>query len=140
MMQHKFILLIALFLIRVPAFANIYGAIRGVVHDPQHRPIQGTMVMLRAKTSDWGTSVTTDSTGQFQFNAVPLGEYSVSVASPGFEQTAQDVTVISGTVPVVHFLLKVAATNSTVTVSATPQVAPTDSAPPITRLDLPDIH
>src|ERR1700719_4865675 len=90
------------------AFANDYGAVRGVVHDPQHRPIQNTMVMLKAKSSDWAKSVTTDSTGGFQFNAIPLGDYSVSVASQGFAQTSQDVTVISGSVPVVHFLLKVA--------------------------------
>ncbi len=31
------------------ALANDYGAIRGVVHDPQHRPVQGAMVMLKAK-------------------------------------------------------------------------------------------
>ena len=123
-----------------PALANIYGGIRGVVHDPQHRPIEGTMVMLKAKSSDWGKSVTTDATGEFQFNAIPLGEYSVSVASQGFAQTAQDVTVISGTVPVVHFLLKVATTNSSVTVSAAPLVAPTDSATPITLVDRLDIQ
>ena len=140
MMRHKFILTCTLLLATVPAFANIYGGIRGVVHDPQHRPIQGTMVMLKAKSSDWGKSVTTDATGEFQFNAVPLGEYSVSVASPGFAQTAQDVTVISGTVPVVHFLLKVATTNTNVTVSAAPEIAPTDSATPITLVDRLDIQ
>jgi TonB dependent receptor-like, beta-barrel/Carboxypeptidase regulatory-like domain/TonB-dependent Receptor Plug Domain len=132
--------LICTLLTSLPALANIYGAMRGIVHDPQHRPIQGTMVMLKAKSSDWGKSVTTDATGEFQFNAVPLGEYSVSVASPGFEQTAQDVTVISGTVPVVHFLLKVATTNTNVTVSAAPVVAPTDSATPITLVDRLDIQ
>jgi hypothetical protein len=140
MTRPKLLLLCTLLLTSLPALANIYGAIRGVVHDPQHRPIQGTMVMLKAKSSDWGKSVTTDATGEFQFNAVPLGEYSVSVASPGFEQTAQDVTVISGTVPVVHFLLKVAATNTNVTVSAAPEVAPTDSATPITLVDRLDIQ
>jgi hypothetical protein len=129
----------ALLLISPAAFANIYGAIRGVVHDPQHRPIQDAMVMLRAKSSDWAKSVTTGATGEFQLNAVPLGDYSVSVASQGFAQTSQDVTVISGSVPVVHFLLKVATANSNVTVSAAPEVAPTDSATPITlvsRLDI----
>jgi hypothetical protein len=135
MTRPKLLLICALLLTSVPALANIYGAIRGVVHDPQHRPVQDTMVMLKAKSSDWGKSVTTDATGEFQFNAVPLGAYSVSVASPGFEQTAQEVTVVSGTVPVVHFLLKVAATNTSVTVSAAPEVAPTDSATPITLVD-----
>jgi outer membrane receptor protein involved in Fe transport len=140
MTRHKLLLICALFLPAVAALANIYGAIRGVVHDPQHRPIEGTMVMLKAKSSDWGKSVTTDATGEFQFNAVPLGEYSVSVASPGFAQTAQDVTVISGSVPVVHFLLKVASTNTQVTVSAAPEIAPTDSATPITLVDRLDIQ
>jgi hypothetical protein len=121
------------------AFANVYGAIRGVVHDPQHRPIQDTMVMLKAKSSDWAKSVTTDANGEFQLNAVPLGEYSVSVASQGFAQISQDVTVISGSVPVVHFLLQVAATKENITVSESPAVVATDSATPttlISRLDI----
>src|ERR1700676_3189600 len=139
MNRPKFLALAALLLLGPAAFANIYGAIRGVVHDPQHRPIQNAMVMLKAKSSDWAKSVTTDATGEFQFNAIPLGDYSVSVASQGFAQTSQDVTVISGSVPVVHFLLKVATANANVTVSARPEVAPTDSATPTTlvsRLDI----
>ncbi|HKM46186.1 MAG TPA: carboxypeptidase-like regulatory domain-containing protein, partial [Terriglobales bacterium] len=134
------LLAFATFLLLAPAaFANIYGAVRGVVHDPQHRPIQDAMVMLKAKSSDWAKSVTTNATGEFQFNAVPLGDYSVSVASQGFAQTSEDVTVISGTVPVVHFQLQVASANEKVIVSASPAVVSTDSATPTTlvsRLDI----
>ncbi|MFZ0360664.1 MAG: TonB-dependent receptor, partial [Terriglobales bacterium] len=114
-------------------------AVRGVVHDPQHRPIQDAMVMLKAKSSEWSKSVTTDASGQFQLNAVPLGEYSVSVASQGFAQTAQNVIVISGSVPVVHFQLQVAMANEKVLVSDTPAVVATDSFTPttlISRLDI----
>src|ERR1700704_2830221 len=139
MTRPKFIAFAALLFLAPAAFANIYGAIRGVVHDPQHRPIENAMVMLKAKSSDWAKSVTTDATGEFQFNAVPLGDYSVSVASQGVGQTSQDVTLISGTVPVVHFLLKVATTNANVTVSASPAVVGTDSATPptlVSRLDI----
>ena len=125
------LILIAI-LIAPAAFANVYGAVRGVVHDPQHRPIQDAMVMLRAKSSDWAKSVTTGANGEFQLNAVPLGEYSVSVASKGFAQTAQDVTVISGSVPVVHFQLQVASANEKVTVSGAPAVVATDSFTPTT--------
>jgi len=132
------LILIAILIARA-AFANVYGAVRGVVHDPQHRPIQDAMVMLRAKSSEWAKSVTTGANGEFQFNAVPLGEYSVSVASRGFAQTAQDVTVISGSVPVVHFLLQVASANEKVTVSGEPAAVATDSFTPTTlvsRLDI----
>jgi len=133
---------LALFLLLingVVALAGIYGAIRGVVHDPQHRPVQDAMVMLKSKTSEWRKSVTTDASGEFQLNAVPLGDYSVSIASQGFVQTSQDVTVISGTVPVVHFQLQVASANENVTVSAAPEVVAIDSATPTTlvsRLDI----
>ncbi len=132
------LILIAI-LIAPAAFANDYGAVRGVVHDPQHRPIQDAMVMLKAKSSDWAKSVTTGANGEFQLNAVPVGEYSVGVASKGFAQTAQDVTVISGSVPVVHFLLQVASANEKVTVSGAPAVVATDSFTPTTlvsRLDI----
>ncbi len=139
MTRLKLLAFAALLSIAPAAFANIYGAIRGVVHDPQHRPIENAMVMLKAKSSEWAKSVTTDATGEFQFNAVPLGDYSVSVASQGFAQTSQEVTVISGTVPVVHFQLQVASASEKVSVSASPAVVATDSATPTTlvsRLDI----
>ena len=132
-------IVLALLLTGISAFANVYGAIRGIVHDPQHRPVQGAMVMLKAKSSDWGKATTTDADGEFQFNAVALGDYSVTVASQGFAQTAQDVTVISGTVPVAHFQLHVASAHEQVTVSAAQAVVSTDSATPITLVDSLDI-
>ncbi|MFZ3263398.1 MAG: TonB-dependent receptor [Terriglobales bacterium] len=133
------ILIVAVLVVPSAAFGDVYGAIRGVVHDPEHRPIQDAMVMLKAKSSDWAKSVTTNANGEFQLNAVPLGDYSVSVASKGFAQTTEDVTVISGSVPVIHFQLPIAVANEKLTVSATGAVAPTDSFTPTTlvsRLDI----
>lgn len=121
------------------ASATIFGSVRGIVHDPQHRPVQGAMVMLRANTSDWAKTAKTDAEGQFSLNAVPLGDYTVSVASPGFEQTEQSVVVMSGSEPVVHFQLVVASTKETINVVATPETVATDSATPTTlvsRLDI----
>jgi hypothetical protein len=140
MTRTNFLAFAALLLIAPAIFANDYGAIRGVVHDPQHRPISNTMVMLNAKSSDWAKSVTTDATGQFQFNAVPLGEYSVSVASQGFAQASENVTVTSGTVPVLHFQLQLALTNEKVSVAATPDVVATDSATPTTLISQGEIE
>lgn len=139
MSRFKLLAFASLLLLPPVAFANVYGAVRGVVHDPQHRPIQDAMVMLKAKSSEWAKSVTTDATGQFQVNVVPLGDYSVSVASQGFAQISQDVTVISGTVPVVHFQLQVASAKEQIIVSDSSAVVATDSATPTTlvsRLDI----
>jgi hypothetical protein len=122
------------------AFANIYGAVRGIVHDPQHRPVQGAMVMLKSKDADTTRSATTDANGEFQINAVALGDYTLSVAGKGFEQAAQDVTVISGTVPVAHFQLSLATAHEKVTVSAQAAVVSTDSATPVTMVNSLDIQ
>src|SRR5256886_1472023 len=116
-------------------FATIFGSVRGIIHDPQHRPLQGAMVMLRANSSDWAKSTNTDENGEFVFNAVPIGEYTVTVAAPSFTQISQMVTVGSATEPVLHLALKVAAKGETVNVSGTPEVGPTDSATPTTLVD-----
>jgi Carboxypeptidase regulatory-like domain/TonB dependent receptor/TonB-dependent Receptor Plug Domain len=134
------ILLAALLLVGIAAFATVFGSVRGIVHDPQHRPVQGAMVMLHAKSSDWSKSATTDSNGEFQFMAVSLGEYTVSVASTGFAQTAQTVTVESGTQPVLHYQLALASVNENVTVSGAPAVAPIDTVTPTTLVDRADIE
>jgi len=121
------------------AAATIFGSIRGIVHDPQHRPVQGAMVMLRSETSDWMKSVNTDNNGEFFINAVPIGSYSISVASPGFAQDLQKVIVETSTQPVVHFQLKVAGKQETVQVTEAAVAAPTDSATPTTLVDRHDI-
>jgi hypothetical protein len=133
------ILLGVVALMSTTVFATIFGSVRGIVHDPQHRPVQGAMVMLRATTSDWSKTTQTDAEGQFSLNAVPIGDYSVSVASPGFAQTERTVEVTSGSAPVVHFQLSVASAKETVDVAANLETVPTDSATPTTlvsRLDI----
>ncbi len=37
---------VAASLLATAAYATIFGSVRGVVHDPQHRPIQGAHVTL----------------------------------------------------------------------------------------------
>ena len=119
----------------IPSFAATVASVRGVVHDPQHRPVQNAMVMIKAKSSDWSASVNSDAGGNFAFAAVPLGEYVVTVAGVGFEQAQQKVMVISGSEPVLHFALTVAGAKESINVSGTPEAAPTDSSTPTTVVD-----
>src|ERR1700733_5404119 len=85
------------------AFATIFGSVRGVVHDPQHRPIQGAQVTLKAQNSDWTMSQESSDRGDFDFSSVPIGNYTVIVSSKGFQQMEQGVIVQSDTSPVLHF-------------------------------------
>jgi hypothetical protein len=120
-------------------YASIFGSVRGVIHDPAHHPVQGAMVMIKAKSSDWSATTASDANGEFMLNTVPLGEYTVSVAAPGFDQTEQRVVVISGTQPVLHFQLNISGTKETVTVTAEPVIASTDSVTPTTLVNRLDI-
>src|SRR5580692_758545 len=104
------VLLMPVMMLTLAAYASIFGSVRGVVHDSQHRPVENAMVMLRSKTSEWAITTNTDSSGQFAFSAVALGEYTVTIVAPGFNQTAQSVQVNSGSQPVLHFSLSVATT------------------------------
>ncbi len=122
------------------SFASIFGSVRGVVHDPAHRPVQGAMVMLRSKSSDWSKNADTNNNGEFEFGEVPIGEYTVAVANPGFQQASADVVVKSGTEPVVHLQLSVASNSETVTVTATPETVATDTATPTTLVSREDVQ
>ncbi|HEY6770615.1 MAG TPA: TonB-dependent receptor [Candidatus Sulfotelmatobacter sp.] len=134
-------LLLATLLAGCPAaFATIFGSVRGIIHDPQHRPVQDSMVMLKARSSDWAASANSNANGEFFFNAVPLGDYIVTVAAQGFTQAQQNVVVESATQPVLHFALAVAGSNFSVTVSGAPESAPTDSSTPTTLVNRLDVE
>ena len=131
----QLLVLIVLPYMALTALAAVVGTVRGVIHDPQHRPVADAMVMIKAKSSDWSASTTSGTSGDFAFAAVPLGEYIVTVAAVGFEQARQDVLVVSGSQPVLHFALNVAGAKETVNVTGAPEAALPDSATPTTVVD-----
>ena len=122
------------------AFASIFGSVRGIVHDPQHRPIQNAHITLKAKNSDWVRSFDSNDNGGFEFASVPLGDYTVTVSSKGFQQVQQDVVVESDTTPVLHFSLLVAGAKESVEVSEIPVEATSETVTPTTMLNRIDIQ
>jgi hypothetical protein len=122
------------------AFATIFGSVRGIVHDPQHRPIQGAHLTLKAQGSDWTQSQDTNNSGEFLFTSVPIGNYTVTVSSKGFQDVSQGAIVQSDTSPVLHFQLALEGVKENVVVSETPAEATTDSATPTTMLSRVDLQ
>ena len=98
------------------AMAAVLAAVRGVVHDPQHRPIAGATVTLHAANSDFVEEEKTNTDGEFSFSAVPAGDYFITAAQPGFDTAKQSITVASNTSPVLHLELSVASVQQSVTV------------------------
>src|SRR5712664_2975385 len=129
-MRGIFRLLALLFFLVVPALATIFGTVRGIVHDPQHRPVADATVALKAKSSEYTQTLQTDAEGGFHFDAVPVGEYVVIVSQAGFVNQAQNVMVLSGTAPILHFELRLPTQAQSVTVLADSAPAQTESVTP----------
>ncbi len=125
--------------VSVPASASMFGSLKGVVHDPQHRPVAGAAVALRARASEWVQTTTTDGSGEYSFGAVPVGEYLLDVSLTGFETVQQAVTVVSDKASVLHVQLQIAALTAGVTVSASSEAASSPGPGPVTRVSRIDI-
>lgn len=121
------------------AQATIFSSVRGIVHDPQHRPLAGADVKLKAAMSDWTSTTQSDTDGAFEFNPVSVGDYVITISHAGFETMQQTITVVSDTSPIFHFPLKIAAVNQMVVVTAQAQVTNLDSVTPTTLVDRQDI-
>jgi len=119
--------------------ATIFGRIHGIVHDPQHRPVAGASVKLQAITSDWSQTAQSDDNGEFSFTAVPVGDYKITVTQSKFQTSEQTVTVDSGSSPILHFQLAIAAVTQTTVVVGEGEVANMDSVTPTTLVDRQDI-
>jgi outer membrane receptor protein involved in Fe transport len=127
-MKFAFCTLLGCVLLGSFASATIFGTVQGLIHDPQHRPVQGAQVNLRATSSDWSKLAQSDASGEFRFDAVPVGEYKVSVEVPGFTAQEQKVLLSSGRDARLHFALAVAQTNETVEVTDTPSTVNPESS------------
>ena len=120
------------------AHASIYGVVQGVVHDPQHRPVQGARVVLRAAHSAYTVAAVTGADGAFRLNSIPLGDYSIEVTDAGFATERQSLTLASNTSPVLHFELVVESANVKVEVTA-PTAANANTVTPTTLVNRQDI-
>src|SRR5260370_4910151 len=132
-MQRVFLFILFVLLLASAALATVFGTVRGIVHDPQHRPVSGIQVVLKAKASEFTLNVRTDDAGQFHFDAVPLGEYTVAISDANFVAGPQSVVVLSGTAPIMHLELRLPTQSETILVSA--DAAQTETVTPTTLVD-----
>ncbi|HXJ92594.1 MAG TPA: TonB-dependent receptor [Terriglobia bacterium] len=120
--------LVAILLAATLVCAASDGVLKGIVHDPQHRPIARAQVAVRAQSGAWSTKTQSDANGEFELDNVPEGDYIVTVTAPGFGNLEQPVSVVSGKAPVTHFQMELAAMTQTVQVSGTERNLTTQSS------------
>ncbi len=110
------------------ALATIFGNVRGIVHDPQHRPIKGALVILRAEASTRSSTSRSNAFGEFEFDAVPVGEYVLEVKAKGFAPFEEKLSVTSGSALILHCELEVQGLKQSVRVMAAPETLNTESS------------
>ncbi|HTB20769.1 MAG TPA: TonB-dependent receptor [Bryobacteraceae bacterium] len=91
--------------------AQTLGTVRGIVHDPQHRPLENATVTLGAKTAQ------SDSNGDFTISDVPEGPATLRVSAEGFAPFEEQISVTRDKSPVLHLQLELAEVKQTVEVS-----------------------
>jgi len=122
----------------LPALATVFATVHGVVHNPEHRPVAGAAVTLQATSSAFALHATTNADGEFELGQTPIGVYRLTVLAAGFASSAETVTVVSGTNPVLHIPLALEGAAQTVVVKGETTTA-ADTATPttlITRLTI----
>jgi outer membrane receptor protein involved in Fe transport len=131
-MKRAAVVTLGMFLIFTSAnlFASVFGTVKAIVHDPQHRPVQGAQVVVQSRTSAFKQSGTTNEDGIAMVLNVPVGEYDIKIVSPGFAVGQQSVMVTSDNVQELHFALTVAQREETLEVSGEPALVDASSSTP----------
>jgi Carboxypeptidase regulatory-like domain/TonB-dependent Receptor Plug Domain len=120
-------------------FAAVVGSVRGIVHDPQHRPIAGAKVRLNAADSSWSQTTQTNDDGEFTFPAVPVGVYNVTISAPKFQTSVKNVAVMVNASPILHFVLQIGELSATARVTAEAESTATETATPTTVVNRAEI-
>ena len=105
------------------------GVIAGSVHDASGASIQNAGVTLTNKATNQTLTTTTNQAGEYQFNALHAGSYSVKAASPGFSaQEFSDVQVDVDSRVSRDFSLQVGNVSQTLEVHSTTPLLDTQTA------------
>lgn len=129
-LRDKLILVATCLALCIPSFGQVLkGSISGTVTDPQGAVVSGAQVKATNTATGAPQTTTTDGSGLFHFNLIPVGDYKVEVSAQGFKTAVQNQVLVTardsnlGTIK-----LTVGETNTTVEVTADAPLIETNSA------------
>src|SRR4051794_12515565 len=103
--------LLVIFLLLIsgtPALAQSTATVQGVVTDESGAVMTGAQVVVRNTATGIERTTETDSSGNFQVAALPVGTYRIEVHAQGFQTSVVNELVLEvGKVIVQNFQLKV---------------------------------
>ena len=115
----SFLLLVAALLATSPALAQSTATLQGTVSDSKGAVLPNATVLVRNRNTSAERTTQTDSDGNYQFAALPVGLYTVEVRVEGFKtQVADQVTIEVAKTVVQNFQMDVGAITEQVLVSS----------------------
>jgi len=110
-------LIFGLSFLSVAVEAQSSGTVEGMVKDSSGATIAGATVEIHNTVSHYDRSATTDGDGKFRFTNLPFNPYHIQVSLQGFAKAEQEADVRSLVTLNMVFVLQVAASEQTVTVT-----------------------
>ena len=106
-----------------PQAAAINGQIEGTVTDPTGAVVPGVKIEIKNENTGYARAGESDSSGFYRFTVLPLGRYTVTADTSGFQKfTAQNVELTAGATATINIALSVSGTTTAVEVGATAPV------------------
>ena len=69
-----------------PAWCQVNTAtVSGMVSDPSHAQVPGVKLQLQNDATGASLNTVANSSGQFTFSFVPVGQYTLTIRQPGFQ-------------------------------------------------------
>src|SRR5207244_11424972 len=90
------VLLLSLGSVKAFAQATARGTIQGTVTDKSGAVVTGAQVVAKNKATDLSRTATSSDTGDYRFELLPVGNYTVTVSKTGFATYAQTIEILIG--------------------------------------------
>ena len=94
-----------------------YGTLRGVVLDTSKASVASARITLGNRLTGVQRTTSSDSSGAFQLNGIPFGAYQLMVSAPGFQESAQNISIGSPAPAELTVTLSVAGASTSVEVT-----------------------
>lgn len=105
--------------IKPASYAQVTGAIRGIVKDESGAVISGAYVIARHKENEQQFEATSNENGEYLLQNLPLGLYSVQISAEGFQHAGfNEVPVFGSNITQINAILRVGTTSDVVEVTA----------------------
>lgn len=109
---------LAFFLLTTNLLGQSLATVQGQVTDPTGAAVPGAAITVTNAGTGVSQTTRSDSAGNYQVPALPIGNYDVTVESSGLEkQVAKGLVLEVGRITVQNFQLKVAQANEVITVA-----------------------